>query len=157
VTIAKVEAGTTHNVIPERAKLMGTIRTFNQETREKIKNELETLAKAISERHGGDYKFKYEYGYDPVINTEESVDQFIESGQGVLGKENVQILELPMAGGEDFSRYINLKKGALAWLGVKQFNKETYNIHHPKFNLNEDALMNGVNIFIDIVKRRTNK
>jgi amidohydrolase len=62
-----------------------------------------------------------------------------------------------MAGGEDFSRYINLKKGALAWLGVKHFNKETYNIHHPKFNLNEDALMNGVNIFIDIVKRRTNK
>ncbi len=155
ITIAKVEAGTTHNVIPENAKLMGTVRTFSQEVREKIKDELEKLAFSIANRHGGQYNFNYEFGYDPVINTKSSVDTFIESSRKVLGDESVRILELPMAGGEDFSRYINLKQGALAWLGVKQTDKETHNIHHPKFNLNEDALMNGVQIFIDIIKRRS--
>lgn len=154
ITIAKVEAGTTHNVIPENAKLMGTVRTFSQNVRDKIRQELEKLAMSIANRHGGKLKFKYEYGYDPVINNKDSVDFFVQSAQAVLGKDSVEILELPMAGGEDFSRYINLKQGALAWLGVKQVDKETHNIHHPKFNLNEDALMNGVQIFIELIKRR---
>jgi len=154
LTIAKVQAGTTHNVIPDKAKLMGTVRTFNQHVRETIKDSLEKLAESIALRHGGTYEFKYEYGYDPVINTESSVDTFIHSAKKVLGQDKVQILDLPMAGGEDFSRYINLKQGALAWLGVQQNDLKTYNIHHPKFNLNEDALLLGTNIFIEIIKER---
>ncbi|MCF7923798.1 MAG: amidohydrolase [Candidatus Izimaplasma sp.] len=155
VTIAKVEAGTTHNVIPEKAKLKGTIRTFNTAVRETVKFELEELAKSIAMRHGGKYKMNYIYGYDPTINSLESTKEFITSANEVLGSENVEVLKQPMAGSEDFSRYINLKQGALTWLGVKQETKETYNIHHPKFNLNEDALILGTKIFIDIIKRRS--
>ena len=155
ITIAKVEAGTTHNVIPEKAKLRGTIRTFNNQVREKVKNELELLAKSISQRHKGSYKMKYAYGYDPTINTESSTDELIESAKVVLGNKNVEILSQPMAGSEDFSRYINLKRGVLAWLGIKQVDKETYNIHHSKFNLNEDALIQGTKIFIELIKRRS--
>ncbi|HKL47969.1 MAG TPA: amidohydrolase, partial [Candidatus Izemoplasmatales bacterium] len=151
ITIAKVQAGTTHNVIPEKAKLMGTVRTFNQEVRETIKAELALLAQMITKRHGGNYQFDYEYGYDPVINTEDSVNSLICSAKKVLGQDQIRILDLPMAGGEDFSRYINLKQGALAWLGVQQTDQKTYNIHHPKFNLNEDALIHGTNIFIELV------
>jgi len=154
ITIAKVQAGTTHNVIPEKAKLMGTVRTFNQEVRETIKAELALLAQMITKRHGGNYQFDYEYGYDPVINTEDSVNSLICSAKKVLGQDQIRILDLPMAGGEDFSRYINLKQGALAWLGVQQTDQKTYNIHHPKFNLNEDALIHGTNIFIELVKER---
>jgi len=154
VTIAKVEAGTTHNVIPEYARLMGTVRTFNQDVRETIKEEIEKLAQSITQRHGGTYEYQYEFGYDPVINTSDSVDTVIEAAENVLGHHAIEVLKHPMAGGEDFSRYIQLKQGALAWLGVKQFQGKTYNIHHPKFNLNEQALMNGVQIFIEIIKRR---
>ncbi|MFP4477844.1 MAG: M20 family metallopeptidase [Candidatus Izemoplasmatales bacterium] len=155
ITIAKVQAGTTHNIIPEKASLTGSIRTFNNETRETIKAELKRLAKTISNRHQGDYIFDYQYGYDPTINSNDTTDIFVDSAKNVLGSDNVMILELPMAGSEDFSRYINLKKGTLAWLGVKQKDKETYNIHHSKFNLNEDALLKGTNIFIEIIKRRS--
>jgi len=155
ITIAKVKAGTTHNIIPEKASLTGSIRTFNNETREVIKEELELLAESIAKRHKGDFVFDYQYGYDPTINSNDTTDTFVESAKNVLGNENVQILDLPMAGSEDFSRYINLKKGTLAWLGVKQTDKETYNIHHSKFNLNEDALLKGTNIFIEIIKQRS--
>ncbi|MGM0495913.1 MAG: M20 metallopeptidase family protein [Bacillota bacterium] len=155
ITIAKVEAGTTHNVIPEKAKLKGTIRTFNNQVREKVKSELELLAKSISQRHKGKYKMKYDYGYDPTINSLSSTEEFVLSAKEILGEENVKILSQPMAGSEDFSRYINLKQGALAWLGVKQVDKETYNIHHPQFNLNEDALIQGTKIFIELIKRRS--
>jgi amidohydrolase len=155
ITIAKVEAGTAHNIIPEKASLTGSIRTFNNNVREVIKAELKQLAESITMRHNGDFVFDYQYGYDPTINSHDTTDTFVASAKTALGDENVQILELPMAGSEDFSRYINLRKGTLAWLGVKQTDKETYNIHHSKFNLNEDALLKGANIFIEIIKRRS--
>lgn len=155
ITFAKVEAGTAHNVIPENATITGTVRTFNQETRITIKNELDRLASSIAHRYQGDYRLDYEFGYDPVINSQASVDTFIASAKRILGNDSVTILDIPTAGSEDFSRYINLKEGALAWLGVKHKDSKNYNIHHPKFTVNEDALMNGVNIFIDIIMRRS--
>lgn len=154
ITIAKVQSGTTHNVIPEDAKLMGTVRSFSPSVREKIEHELETLAQSIALRHSGKYEFHYIRGYDPVINSKDSTDTFVEIVSKRIGKDNLIILDTPMAGAEDFSAYINYRKGALAWLGIKQRTVETYNIHHPKFNLNEDALIVGANIFIDIVKGR---
>ncbi|QWC00468.1 amidohydrolase [Mycoplasmatota bacterium] len=155
ITIAKVEAGTTHNIIPEKAILTGTIRSFDNDVREIIKDELSLLGESIAKRHKGKFLFDYQYGYDPTINTYDTTDTFVESAKNILGDSHVKILDLPMAGSEDFSRYINLKKGTLAWLGVKQTDKETYNIHHSKFNLNEDALIFGAKIFIDIIKRRS--
>lgn len=157
ITIAKVNAGTAFNVIPEKAELRGTVRTFNQETREKIKYELEQLAKSITERHGGSYKYTFEYGYDPTINSKSSTDTFIEVAKNILGEDHVIVLDEPSAGGEDFSKYIQLKKGCMAWLGVKNKTGNNYGVHHPKFNLNEDALMQGVELFINIIKRRSSK
>jgi len=154
ISITKVHGGTAFNVIPETVQLRGTVRTFKPQVREKIKHELEAIASSIAQRHGGSYKFKYILGYDPVINTVSSTRKMVSASQIVLGNEKVIILDNPSLGGEDFSRYIQLKRGCIAWLGVKQELMDTYPIHHPKFNLNEEALIYGVHIFIELIKRR---
>ncbi len=150
VTIGEVKAGTTFNVIPEEALLKGTVRTFSEEVRTLIEAEISSLAKAVAVSFGGDYEVNYTRGYDPTVNTESSVDKMINSSKDVF--DNVIILEEASMGAEDFSRYINLKKGAIAWLGVQHLDKENHNIHHPKFNLNESALIKGTNLLINIVK-----
>ncbi len=103
--------------------------------------------------HGGDYEFEYIREYDPTINTLEESTLLAEEAVKLLGKENVIKLENPSMGAEDFSRYINHKKGAMAWLGVGFKNRENYSAHHPKFEVNEDGLINGTKLFINIVKR----
>ena len=151
VTIGEVKGGTTFNIIPETVNLKGTVRTFKNEVRDLIEKELKTLAESVANSYGGEFEFNYVRGYDPTVNTKTSVDKVIQAGSDVFDK--VTILQEASMGAEDFSRYINLKQGAIAWLGVKHSDKENFNIHNSKFNLNEDALIKGVNLFINIIKR----
>ncbi len=151
VTIGEVKSGTSFNIIPDSASLQGTVRTFNEDVRNFIKEEIRTLADSVARSYGGSFDYIYQKGYDPTVNTKDEVDKVIESGKNVFDK--ITILEEASMGAEDFSKYINLKKGAIAWLGVKQINQENYNIHNSKFNLNEEALIKGTNLFINIIKR----
>jgi amidohydrolase len=149
VSIGEVSSGTTFNIIPEKAYLRGTVRTFDCEVRDLIEKEIQTLASSVALFYGGSYEFNYQRGYDATINTESVVDKIIEAGKEIF--EDIIILEEASMGAEDFSRYINLKKGAIAWLGVQHPNQENHNIHNSKFNLNEAALINGTKLFINIV------
>ncbi len=156
ITIAKVEAGTTHNIIPEVAYLEGTVRSFSPEVRQMFEKELKKLAKNIASTYGGDYKFSCVQGYDALINNEDSAEEFEISAKSVLGEDKFIYLDKPSMGAEDFSRYVIFRKGAMAWLGVG-FENEEYFLHHPKFRLNEEALLSGALVMIDLVKRKSGK
>ncbi len=153
ISICKVRSGTTHNIIPNEACLLGTVRTFAEETRQLFEKELTNLAKSIAIANGGEYELEYIREYDPTINTLEQANTLADVAKEILGKGNVIKLDVPSMGAEDFSRYINLSKGAIAWLGIGFKDKYNYPVHHPKFEVNEAALINGTKIFINIVKR----
>jgi amidohydrolase len=153
ITIAQVKAGTTHNIIPNEAYIEGTVRTFKEETRVLFERELKNLTKYIAKAHGGKYEFNYIREYDPTINTIQESALLAEEAVNILGRENVIKLEKPSMGAEDFSRYINHKKGAMAWLGVGYKDRVNYSVHHPKFEVNEEGLIYGTRLFINIVKR----
>ncbi len=153
ITIAQVRAGTTHNIIPETAYLEGTVRTFKEEVRTMFEKELKSLANNIASAHGGTCDLNYIREYDALINTRNEAKYFINCASEILGQENVIILDTPSMGAEDFSRYVNLRKGAMAWLGIAYKDRYNYPIHHPKFEINETALLNGSRVLIEIVKR----
>jgi amidohydrolase len=54
-------------------------------------------------------------------------------------------------GAEDFSKYIFLKQGAIAWLGTRKDESTSFSLHHPLFNIDEDALISGALTFINLV------
>ena len=108
----------------------------------------------MATKHDGSCKVEYIRGYDPTVNSNDSVDKIINSGKEIFDK--ITILDEASMGAEDFSRYINLKKGAIAWLGVKHKDIENFNIHNSKFNLNEEALIKGCKLFINIVMKGGN-
>ncbi|MBN2541060.1 MAG: amidohydrolase [Bacilli bacterium] len=153
ITIAQVKAGTTHNIIPEKAVLLGTVRTYKEEIRQMFEKELRQVAKGIAEAHGGTAEVKYIREYDALINTKSEAIKFEEVAADIFGEENVIVLTVPSMGAEDFSRYVNHKKGAMAWLGVGYKDRYNYPIHHPKFEIDETALIKGAQALINIVKR----
>ncbi|XMB72704.1 M20 family metallopeptidase [Mycoplasmatota bacterium WC30] len=153
ITIAQVKAGTTHNIIPNEAYLEGTVRTFSEDVRKLFEKELKSLTSNIAKAHGGDYEFNYIREYDATINTKTEAKIIIEEAKKLFGDDKVIILTEPSMGAEDFSRYINHKKGAIAWLGVGFKNRYNYSVHHPKFEINEEALLNGSRLLVNIVKR----
>jgi amidohydrolase len=152
VTIAKVQSGSTHNVIPESAYLEGTVRTFNEVTRSQVEKEIETVLRGVTSAHGGTFRFEYLREYDPTINTPSECRYFQKIVEGSLGKGTFFELLKPSMGAEDFSRYTAMKKGCIGWLGTKKDPSTSYPIHHPFFNIDESNLKNGTLILVNLVE-----
>lgn len=144
VTIAKFQAGTTHNVIPDTAELMGTVRTFDPELRQRAPKLIERVIKGICEAHGATYELKYEFGYRPLINTDWVADELRDIALAEVGEEKFQVAH-PTMGGEDFSAYLEKAPGAYFNVGSGSDEADSkWPHHHPRFTLDEDALETGV-------------
>lgn len=151
VSVTQFHAGTTHNVIPEQAKIEGTVRSLKHELREQTAQRIENIVKHITEAYGATYHYSYEYGYRPVVN-DEWVTQLVENtALELYGRERVSRLQPTMAG-EDFSAFLQKAPGTFFFIGAG--NKEkgiVYPHHHPRFTIDEDALPIGVEVFVKSV------
>ena len=156
VTVAQVHSGTTHNIIPESAYLEGTVRTFSQLVRNKIKDEIEKTLISITTRYGGEYSYDFIKGYDPLINQIDPTTYLQEIIVESFGKSALIVPLKPSMGAEDFSRYINHKTGAFVWLGTSNSTETNYGLHHPMFNIDEEAMLYGTTLMINLVMNNHN-
>lgn len=153
VSVTQFHGGMADNIIPNAATLMGTVRSFNQTLRKEAEERIEKVVKGITEAHGGDYTYTYRYGYDPVINDESITKVVEESAIYLFGNERVVKLE-PSMGGEDFSAYLRKAPGCFIKLGTGNEKIDTcYPHHHPKFDVDESALIYGVELFLETTMR----
>lgn len=155
ITIAKFQAGTTHNVIPDTAELMGTVRTFDADLRERAPKLIERVIKGICEAHGATYELRYEFGYRPVINTDWVAAQLRDIALETVGAERFEESK-PTMGGEDFSAYLQKAPGAYFNVGSGSDTADSkWPHHHPRFTLDENSLETGVQMLYAAALRLT--
>lgn len=146
VTVGTMNSGYRYNIIAPYAELTGTVRTFDPEVQELVKNELEKILKGLSQSTGCRYEYEYSKGYPALINNDSVSEVFEEISEEVLGKESVVHPE-PDMGGEDFAYYVKEVPGAFYFLGVGNDSKGiTSPQHSPSYTVDEDALKYGVEI-----------
>ncbi|HJS18855.1 MAG TPA: M20/M25/M40 family metallo-hydrolase, partial [Anaerolineales bacterium] len=151
VSIGCIQGGFTENVIPERVKMMGTLRFIDETVHQQIHEEIKR-AFDIVRALGGDYELKFEIGGPPMIN-DEMVSQVIEkTGGDLLGAENVQGIQKTL-GAEDFGEFMKHAPGAMFTLGTQKDGHEEYLLHHPKFDIDERALPIGTAMLAETAKR----
>ncbi|MEF2279037.1 amidohydrolase [Deinococcus sp. YIM 134068] len=144
VSITSFHSGTTHNVIPDTANLLGTVRTFDPELRERAPQLIERVVRGVCEAHGAGYEFRYELGYRPVINTDWVSARLREIALETVGPEHYQDAR-PTMGGEDFSAYLQRAPGAYFNVGSGSDEADSrWPHHHPRFTLDEASLETGV-------------
>ncbi|MDR1774725.1 MAG: amidohydrolase [Clostridioides sp.] len=159
VTIGKMEVGSRFNVIAENAKLEGTSRTFEYETRDKVEDSIRKFAQYTATMYGGKANVDYTRATPPVINDKESAllaQKIIKESFG----EDSLIFEEPTTGGEDFSYFLEKSKngGAFALVGCGNPEKQTNAAHHNgKFNVDDDALKYGVELYVKYAKEYLDK
>lgn len=146
VTFGTMNSGYRYNIIAPYADLTGTVRTFDAETQDKIKSELEKMLAGISQSTGCKYDFEYIKGYPALIN-HDSVNKVLEdTAKEVLGDDKI-LHPAPDMGGEDFAYYVMEVPGAYYFLGVGNEKKGiTSPQHSPTYTLDEDALKYGTEI-----------
>nr|WP_239565509.1 amidohydrolase [Brevibacillus fulvus] len=143
VTIGKIEGGSASNVIAPEVTMQGTVRTLNPELRAEMPERLEKIIKGVTDAFGATYEFTYHMGYPSVINDDAMVDLVLETADLVLGQGKSRLVK-PSMGGEDFSYYTHEIPGVFFRLGVGNREKNAiYPLHHPQFDLDEDALPLG--------------
>ncbi len=147
LTIGKMDVGTRFNVIAENAVIEGTARCFDNETRAHIEKQIEQYAENVANIYGASAEVEYIHGTQPVINDEYSAKFVQKVASEAFGKD-VLYTEKPTMGGEDFSFYLDEAPGSFALVGSGNPDKDTeWAHHHGKFNIDEDALVTGAELY----------
>lgn len=142
VTVGKIDGGVAHNVIPESVTMLGTVRTFNKETADKIRDRIDAIVKGVTSAYGGDYEFVFDEGYPAVINTAPAVEKIRKNAD----RETMELVELekPIMAGEDFAFYLQHFPGSFFFLGSgSEESGAVYSWHHPKYNADERCMLTG--------------
>ncbi|MGG3841970.1 N-acetyldiaminopimelate deacetylase [Anoxybacillus kestanbolensis] len=134
ITIGKLTSGTVQNVIAERARLEGTIRTLSPEAMEKVKGRIEAIVRGIEVAYDCEAHIDYGAMYYQVYNDEKLTNEFM---QFVEKETNVRLVRCQEAmTGEDFGYMLARIPGFMFWLGVQS----PFGLHHAKLNPNEEAI-----------------
>lgn len=141
LSVCSFEAIGPYNVIANTAKIKGTVRTLNEETRELMEQEMQRVIEGTCHLSGADFEFKYDRGYPVLINHKEETEFVMEVAETVPEVQEIKETE-PIMGGEDYSYYLQEVKGTYFFTGAQPEGTENpYPHHHPKFDIDEKSLV----------------
>ncbi|MSO86417.1 MAG: amidohydrolase [Acidimicrobiia bacterium] len=156
VTVARVQAGTTWNVIPETAELFGTVRTLSAKARDAVLANIEQVATGIASAHGATAEVTVQHGYPVTINNQDAARFVLATAEGLLGDSNAREMPAPVMGAEDWSYVLEEVPGAMAFLGTRPPGvapRDTAPNHSNRMVLHEDAMVAGIATYAGVALR----
>ena len=145
ISLGEIHAGRAFNIIPGECKITGTVRAFNQETREFLARRIEEVAKAVASGMRGSIEFKYGWdGPAPVVNDPGITEELRRAAEKIVGPEKVKEIRKPTMVGEDVAFFLEKIPGTFFFLpGCDEENGQTMPHHNSKFDIDEDILWIG--------------
>ena len=153
VTLAAFNAGTTHNVIPDRAVIKGTIRAFDGDLFDRLERRLREVVEGVAASLRATAEVKFEMRYPPSICDDTMAAALGDAARAVVGDSSV-VPFLPRMGAEDFAFVLEKVPGAMLSLGVKAPEwEEPKPLHTATFDLDESALPVGAACLVSVALR----
>ncbi len=143
VSICSIHAGTTSNVIPSDARLEGTVRTFSEDLRTHIGDRIRRVVAGICDASGATYDFAYKPGFPVTINDPDQTAFARALAARTLGDAAV-ITSPQVMGSEDFSYFAQQVPACFFFLGSRGDERTGYPNHHSRFDIDERALVAGI-------------
>ncbi|MEB3281866.1 MAG: M20 family metallopeptidase [Lyngbya sp.] len=144
LTIGQIVGGRAPNVIADQVKLLGTVRSLHPDTHDSLPTWIENIVANVCQMYGARYEMNYRRGVPSVQNDPKMTQLVAESAAEAWGKDSIMMLSEPSLGAEDFSVYLNHAPGMMFRLGVGHKEQPNYPLHHPKFEIDESAIITGV-------------
>ncbi|HEX3469131.1 MAG TPA: amidohydrolase [Candidatus Elarobacter sp.] len=147
VTIGAINGGTTHNVIPSRVRLLGTVRAFDADVRAKMSERIERVLRGVCDSSGATYDYTYLWRYPVTSNDVEQTRYARALAERVAGSEHVA--DVPrLMGAEDFSFFAERVPACFFTIGSNGGPNSAFPHHHARFDIDESALATGVRMMI---------
>jgi amidohydrolase len=144
ITVGSFHAGTVANIIPERADLKVTIRTYGDDQRKLVREKIERTIAGICGTAGAKYELNYAFGTPATYNDPSLTTEAVAVAERILGKDKV-VKDVPGMGGEDFSYFGREIPAVMIFVGVEP-KGATATVHSPFFVADEDGIAVGVRV-----------
>lgn len=153
--VGQIDGGKTNNIVANECALFCTLRTFDDETAERMKLAIEKTANETAAKFGGSAELVSVKSYPVIINEPSFTKEVRKAMQDIVGEENVGEKMRTMTG-EDFSYFAKEAPGCFFRLGVKNESLfEAKPLHSEKFNLDESALKIGSDVFMQLILNKS--
>lgn len=151
IMFTKIKSGVKSNIIPGEVSLEGTVRYLHkggEKNEEKLEKRFERIVKAICKAHRTEYELKFNVENRAVINDPDMTKLVETIAEEVLGNSN-RIISYISTAGEDFSEFADRVPSVFYFVGAGSIEKESnYPHHNPHFNIDEDAMLIGVEMHV---------
>jgi amidohydrolase len=145
MTVCRFQSGYEKNVIPDTARLEGTVRYLNVDIGKEIPEHMEEVVRGICDSMGASYNFSYTRQYLPTRNDPQLVGIAKNTVGRVFGPEWWKDMPRPSMGSEDFSFYLHKAPGAMFRLGM---GKDRPSLHSPFYDFNDEAIPRGIHFLV---------
>lgn len=153
VSVCVMDAGTVFNAIPSHARLVGTARSLSRPLGEALPRWIREIADGVAAAHGQRARLAYVHGTPVLVNPPEGTERMTRAFRALGG--TVQDL-MPIMGGEDFAFFLEKIPGCFAFLGAGDGSSPRPGqcLHHPCFDIREEALVWGAALHVQMVLDR---
>ncbi|WP_416908126.1 MAG: M20 metallopeptidase family protein [Polymorphobacter sp.] len=156
VTIARLQAGTTDNVIPETVEMLGTIRTLSRHRRSAVQEGLRRLITGIAAAHGARAEVRYEEGFPVTVCDARAAALGREVVSEMFGADDWETLSHPIMGAEDFAYVLDKVPGAMFFLGAAAEGsdwRQCCGLHSNRMTLDESVMTRGAALHAGLAER----
>jgi hippurate hydrolase len=150
VTVGRIVAGTTNNIIPESAEIEGTIRAVSERTRAQVHEGIRRVAEGVASAHGVEIAVDIVRGYPVTSNADSFAEFTIDVATELIGADKVVRLPHPVMGAEDFSYVLHEIPGTMMFLGGTPLDRNPATAapnHSNRVVFDEDAMQTGIALY----------
>lgn len=154
VSVTQIHAGDAYNVIPQTAKMAGTVRTMKRETMELIEAAMARVVKGVAEGLGAKATFDFRLIFAPLVNDPEAFTDIADTAAELVGDANVDRAKPPASASEDFSFMMEKVPGAYIHIGN---GEKSAPVHNHLYDFNDEILPLGASLFARLVERKLSR
>jgi amidohydrolase len=146
------------SVVPDRATLVGTVRTFSTTVQSLVERRLQELCQSVAQAFGATATVRFEHIYPATINTARQARYAGDVASALVGEGQLNRDIEPSMGAEDFSFMLQAKPGAYLRLGqgtgqgANQTPADCF-LHNPGYDFNDEVLPLGAALFAGLVEQ----
>lgn len=152
LTIGSFQAGSACNIIAEKCRLKGTVRSFDKQVRRNVRTRLEEMVRLVCGAYGAEAVLDFREGYPAVVNDAKEAERCLRVGAELFGEEAV-LTGKPITAGEDFSYYLQRVPGCFMFVGAGgEQCGAVYPHHHPRFDIDERSMLKSAQLMVGMAE-----
>jgi hippurate hydrolase len=160
LSVTMIRAGEAVNVIPESAKISGTVRTFKDDVTALVEREMKRIVEMTCAAHGAEGKFTFKWNYPPTVNDAVEAEFAATVMDDIVGNDNVVRNIEPTMGAEDFAFMLKAKAGAYVFIGNGDGTHRAAGhglgpcmLHNPSYDFNDELIPLGATYWVRLAQK----